>query len=148
MPTIEVSDDTFEALKRLAEPLVDTSESVIQRLLASSKSASNAATAKLVSAASRRVDGKRARRGEVTPREVYRDALIKVLRDAGGMLETREAIERVGGLLHGRLRAIDLARLPTGEDRWINAVRFARKELIDEGILDRSAAHGVWRLKK
>jgi hypothetical protein len=33
MPTIEISDETFKKLKTLAEPLVDTAETVIARLV-------------------------------------------------------------------------------------------------------------------
>ena len=33
MPTVRLDDEVFEALKKLAEPLVDTPNSVIRRLL-------------------------------------------------------------------------------------------------------------------
>ncbi|MGH7332260.1 MAG: hypothetical protein ACREKS_05815 [Candidatus Rokuibacteriota bacterium] len=150
MPTITVSDESYVALQALAEPLVDTPDTVIAKLLKAYRAPAKTDDARrspgLRNSASH--DGLRARRGEATPRHVYREALLKALRDAGGELETAKAIEAVGNLLRDRLRPIDMAKLPTGEERWINRIRFTRKDLIDQGKLDARAPHGVWRLKR
>ena len=73
---------------------------------------------------------------------------MRALGEAGGELEAGQAIERVGRVLRQQFKPMDLAALPSGEERWINAVRFARKDLIDAGRLDPRAPHGVWRLKR
>lgn len=147
MPTITVSQSTLDALKALAEPFVDTPESVIARLVSTyGKPPRRASAGAQRDPAPPRT--RRARRGEVTPRSTYRDVLRRVLRAADGELETRVAVERVGAILKKDLTPMDLAPLPTGEERWINAVRFARKDLIDAGELDPRAPHGVWRLRR
>jgi len=150
MPTITLSDESYVALQALAEPLVDTPDTVIAKLVKAYRSPAKADDAPKSPGPrnSGAHDGLRARRGEATPRQVYREALLKVLRDAGGELETAKAIEAVGNLLRDRLRPIDMAKLPTGEARWINRIRFTRKDLIDQGKLDGRAPHGVWRLKR
>ena len=150
MPSITISEESYAALQALAQPLVDTPDTVIARLVRAyrppAKAEHDRESLVLRNQSSR--NGVRARRGEATPRQVYREALLKVLRAAGGELETAKAIEGVGSLLKDRLQPIDIAKLPTGEERWINSIRFARKDLIDQGRLDSRAPHGIWRLKR
>lgn len=149
MPSITISDESYAALQALAEPLVDTPDTVIARLIRAHrapKTEHDRGSPSVRTQVSH--NGVRARRGEATPRQAYRDALLKVLRDAGGELETAKAIEGVGNLLKDRRRAIDMAKLPSGEERWINSIRFARKDLVDQGKLDGRAPHGMWRLKR
>jgi hypothetical protein len=150
MPSITISDESYAVLQALAEPFVDTPDSVIAKLVQAYRSpASPRQDQKPPSLRNPpSPNGVRARRGEVTPRQVYREALLKVLRDAGGEMETAKAVESVGKLLKDRLRPIDLAKLRTGEERWVNSIRFARKDLIDQGRLDSRAPHGIWRLKR
>jgi len=150
MPSITISDESYAALQELAEPLVDTPDTVIARLVRAYRSPAKTGHDRKSRGVRDQVsqDGVRARRGEATPRQVYRDALLKVLRDARGELETAKAIEGVGNLLKDRLQPVDMAKLPTGEERWINSIRFARKDLVDQGKLDGRAPHGIWRLKR
>ncbi len=150
MPSITISDESYAALQELAEPLVDTPDTVIARLVRAYRSPAMTEYDQKSRGVRNQIsqDGVRARRGEATPRQVYRDALLKVLRDARGELETAKAIESVGNLLKDRLQPVDMAKLPTGEERWINSIRFARKDLVDQGKLDGRAPHGIWRLKR
>src|SRR4051812_32383915 len=108
----------MDALKELAEPLVDTPDSVIVRLIEEARN--NGTPPAQVTGISRgqaiharpsvmAADGTRARRGEATPRQVYQKTLVEVLREAGGELEVRVAIERVGAKLRTSFRPIDLA---------------------------------------
>jgi len=144
-----ISDETYAALQALAEPLVDTSDTVIARLLRERRAPKTEHDRRSSSVRTQLShNGVRARRGEATPRSVYRDTLLKVLRDAGGELETAKAIEGVGNLLKDRRRPIDMAKLPSGEERWMNSIRFARKDLVDQGKIDGRAPHGMWRLKR
>src|SRR3990172_909193 len=150
MTNITISEESYAALQTLAEPLVDTPDTVIARLVRAYRSPAKTEHAREPADVRHQVsrNGVRARRGEATPRQAYRDALLKVLRDAGGELETAKAIEGVGNLLKDRLRPVDMAKLRTGEERWINSIRFARKDLVDQGRLDGRAPHGIWRLKR
>ncbi len=159
MPTIEVSQETLDRLKALAEPLVDTADSVIARLIAAAQNgqrsgsvhvelpASRAETRRPASAPRKRGRrGERARKGERTPTEGFYEPLLQVLASAGGQLPAVEAIDRVGEAMGSKLNEVDRARLPSGEVRWRNSVRWARQRLEEQGKLDAKAPYGIWKL--
>jgi Mrr restriction endonuclease-like protein len=153
MPTIELSQQTFDRLKDLAEPLVDTPDTVIHKLLeAYVAGAPRAATPKPPKGSSLgglkivTRDRKRARKGEKTPIEEFYAPLVRVLKEAGGKLPANEAIERVGQLMAESLNDVDRSRLPSGEVRWRNTVRWASQRLQKEGRLDKKNTWGVWKL--
>lgn len=157
MPTIEVSQVHFEKLKQLAEPLVDTADSVIGRLLEVYQLHGNGRVAEATPGRKRerstalkatQRDRKRAKKGERTPTDDFFDPLIRVLEEGGGELPAVEAIDHVGRLMADRLNDVDCARLPSGEVRWRNSVRWARQRLEDLGKLDDKAPYGVWKLKE
>ena len=154
MPTIDLSQQSFDKLKELAEPLVDTPDTVIQRLL-DAYHANGAGTAprpkaaKGSSVASLKIvtrDRKRARKGEKTPIEQFYAPLVRALKDAGGKLPANEAIERVGQLMAEHLNDVDRSRLPSGEVRWRNTVRWASQRLQQDGKLDKKSTWGIWKL--
>jgi hypothetical protein len=154
MPTIDLSQQSFDKLKELAEPLVDTPETVIQRLLDAyhangAGTAARQKTTKSSSVAPLRIvtrDRKRARKGEKTPIEEFYTPLLRALRDAGGKLPANEAIDRVGQLMEDHLNEVDRSRLPSGEVRWRNTVRWASQQLQQEGKLDKKSTWGVWKV--
>jgi len=153
MPTIELSQQTFDRLKDLAEPLVDTPDTVIHKLLeAYVVDGARVATPRLPKGASLGAlkivtrDRKRARKGEKTPIEEFYAPLVRVLKEAGGKLPANEAIERVGQLMAQSLNDVDRSRLPSGEVRWRNTVRWASQRLQKEGKLDKKNTWGVWKL--
>jgi len=155
MPSIEVSQPHFERLKQLAEPLVDTADSVIGRLLEAYELRRNGRAVDGVpnprkerGPGARAVprDRKRAKKGERTPTEEFYEPLIGVLHQAGGRLAAVDAIDCVGQAMADRLNDVDLARLPSGEVRWRNSVRWARQRLEEAGKLDGKAPYGVWKL--
>src|SRR2546422_4546834 len=103
MPTIDLSQQSFDKLKELAEPLVDTPETVIQRLL-DAYHANGAGTAprpkagKGSSVAALRIvtrDRKRARKGAKTPIEQLYAPLARALKDTGGALSTHPALVKI-----------------------------------------------------
>lgn len=157
MPHIEISQDNFDRLKALAEPLVDTADTVITRLLTAHNGQSNGRPDSLIDSpkrattgsrsASRRRGrkGERARKGERTPTEEFYQPLLEALAAAGGQLQAVEAIDRVGQLMKDKLNDVDRARLPSGEVRWRNTVRWARQRLEEQGKLDAKAPYGFWR---
>lgn len=150
MPTIHVSDALFEKLKALAEPLVDTPETVIQRLIDGQPQPPSAARsvggeARPSGSKSVSRDKKRARKGERTRMEVFVEPLVEVLKQAGGHLPASQAIDAVGELMDGRLNEVDRGRLPSGEVRWRNTVRWAHRTLISQGKLTKKAPYGVWK---
>src|SRR5713226_268406 len=154
MPMIDLSQQSFDELKELAEPFVDTPDTVIQRLLDAyhangAGAAPRAKTAKGAAVAALKIvtrDRKRARKGEKTPIEQFYAPLVRALKDAGGKLPANEAIERVGQLMAEHLNDVDRSRLPSGEIRWRNTVRWASQHLQKEGKLDKKNPWGIWKL--
>jgi hypothetical protein len=154
MPSIDLSEQTFDKLKDLAEPLIDTPDTVIQRLLDAYNAngagfAPRPKTVKGGSGAALKIvsrDRKRARKGEKTPIEEFCTPLVRVLKDAGGKLPANEAIERVGQLMSEQLNDVDRSRLPSGEIRWRNTVRWACQRLQEDGKLDKKSTWGIWKL--
>jgi hypothetical protein len=147
MPQIELSADTFRRLQRLAEPFVDTPETIILRLLTQHEVNGGTVTKppRVVPTQGRRT--RRARRGERTPADVFYLPIVEVLRDAGGALPTQETVDRVEKLVRDQLSEADFEPLQSsGELRWRNTCRWARKYLVQAGVLDKMSEHGVWRL--
>ncbi len=154
MPNIDLSQENFDKLKQLAEPFVDTPDTVIQRLLDAyhangTSTAGRPKTAKGSGVSALKIvsrDRKRARKGEKTPIEQFYTPLVRVLKDAGGKLSANEAIERVGELMAEQLNDVDRSRLPSGEIRWRNTVRWACQRLQEDGKLDKKSTWGIWKL--
>ena len=158
MPRIDISQENFERLKTLAEPLVDTADTVITRLLAGQNGQHNGRPEPAIASPKKGArgsrtgprrrgrKGERARKGERTPTEEFYEPLLRVLAAAGGQLPPVDAINEVGRHMAERLNEVDRARLPSGEVRWRNTVRWARQRLEEQGKLDPKAPYGVWKI--
>lgn len=143
MRTVELSDETFDALQEIAEPLVDTTDSVVQKLIRLYRQQNGRISVQTDGTSGR---GGRARKGEKTPNQEFYEPIIEVLHKAGGELEAGTAVDRVGELMKDRLNDVDRANLKSGEIRWRNTVRFARNDLVKQGRLDSEAPFGLWRI--
>jgi hypothetical protein len=80
-----------------------------------------------------------------TPPEAFKPAIISVLEEAGGALETDQLFEELESVVRDDLKPADAERTPEGELRWRYAARRARVALIDEGLMTK-ALPGVWQL--
>lgn len=147
MPTIEIGQETLRRLQEHAEPLVDTADTVIVRLIEHFEATAGhqADGVRTQHADRRRI---RAPKGAKTPTGEFHDAIIDVLSDAGGELPTRDVIDEVGRRMDDHLNDLDHEPLKSGEIRWRNTVRWARTELVEQGVLDGDAPHGRWRLQE
>jgi restriction system protein len=89
----------------------------------------------------------RVSRGSRTPEPAFRVPILSVLIEAGGSLPMRDAIDRVGELMADDLNEVDRKPLPSDERtvRWRNTAQWARNNLADEGLLDRST-RGIWAI--
>lgn len=83
-----------------------------------------------------------------TPNQAFYGPLVRVLREAGGELTAGEAVDRVGQLMADRLNDVDRSAVKSGEVRWRNTVRFARNDLVKQGMMDDESPFGIWRLAK
>jgi predicted CopG family antitoxin len=143
MPTLRVDDEVYEALKKLAEPFVDSPNSVIRRLLEEhghvekKKPTPTAAVAKSNPEL------------EPTPQAVYEELLLKVLDEQfKGRGDKRSVTHAIVEKMQKQklLRAADLELVATGETRAENAIAWGRNALKDRGLLNRNSRRGIWEL--
>jgi hypothetical protein len=164
-PSIEIDGDVWDLLKRQAEPLVDTPNSVLRRLLslgdgAADREASgdgssppNAPRSSRAKGAAKK--GKRARKrgprapvGSLLPEAEYEAPILRALGDRGGSAPAREVIERVGALVEDRLTSLDRETQPNGLKRWETRVQFTRLRMRKGGLIASASPRGVWELSK
>ncbi len=102
---LDVDDDVFEILTKHSEPLVDTPNTVLRRLLGIDQAESRPAPIR--DKASERA--RRAARGTLLPASEYEIQILRYLDECGGWAPAREAIEAVGRALDGKLTEVEQA---------------------------------------
>ncbi len=138
MPTIRIDDEVFKALQTRAQPLVDTPNSVLRRLLEL-----NGASAPLSGPVTRRVT-KRAPIGSSMPQREFRAPIRHALLENGGTAPSREILESVLARIGHRLTDVDRARVPSGEVRWRKKANWEAYQMQQEGLLIKNS--GIWQL--
>jgi hypothetical protein len=146
MRAIEIDDDVWEALKSKAEPLVDTENTVLRRVLGlgDTGSASQRLAGRMPSARTQSLP--RARQGELTPQIDFYVPILQALDEAGGKLETSRVLDEVYRRMKHRLTPADLR--PLRNIPWKNSVHWARKQMLDftPPLLDGSSPRGWWKI--
>ena len=154
MPTIRIDDDVFNGLKSLAEPFIDTPNSVIRSLLQERGVLSKPPTPDPVrlksepALAPSKTEASRSTKN-LTPQSVYEIFLLHVLADKhSGNASKREATQLVIKLMksHGFIGSADLQRVSTGETKAENTIAWGRNALKERGLLRRDSPMGVWQL--
>jgi hypothetical protein len=139
MPTVRIDDEVFEALKKLAEPLVDTPNSVLRRLLELERK--KPASARPAPAKAKR---------EQTPQSVYEENLLAVLaappfNGRGNKKDvTLAVVERM--MKRGLIPPSDLEFVATGETKAENKISWGRNLLKNRGLIRSDAPRGIWEL--
>jgi hypothetical protein len=156
--SIQVDDDVFGALQRQAEPLIDTPNSVLRRLLSLSENdgpppvetRATRTTEPKASTRSRgagkKAKGSRAARGTLLPESEYEMPILKYLAAHGGRAPSREVIDGIGRDLATKLTDADKEPLNSGEIRWKSRAAFVRLRLVERGDLNGQAPRGTWEL--
>lgn len=163
--TIEVGDDVFEELQRIAVPLVDTADSVLRRVLGLSSPTLDPRGHSLVetlgspgiptaaedSQLPDRWDvserpTERPRRGTLLAEAEYFTPILEVLNELGGSAAASRVIERVGKKLEPKFTSADLGSYQSGEARWRKRTQFARYALVNKGLMRDDSPHGVWEI--
>src|SRR5262245_32986680 len=136
MRTIEISDETFDLLWKLARPFEDlTPEAVIRRLVADHRDDGVTARGDKPSGPSA-TGSKRASKADTTADRVFYPWIIKVLADLGGSAEKAIVTRKIGEALATRLTKEDWETVTTGETRWENRVAWGRNRLKEIGFID------------
>jgi len=145
MPTIRIDDEVWRALKAQAEPFVDTPNDVLRRLLLS-KTAGTTAQQQPKIAGHVQEEKRRGPKTRVdrTPESAFRIPILQALVELRGKGSVSEILKRVQRCLEGNLKPDDFKSLKSGEVRWENTVKWERKHLIDDGLLESNSGYGVW----
>ncbi len=156
MPTIRLDDDVFAGLKALAEPFVDTPNSVIRKLLvqcgaiSTSDSSTDSDAARVEAIGSPNPSSpRRARVSRHVTQTIYENHLLQVLArqfkgrgDKQGV--TRAVLKQMGAL--GLLTENDHTHVSSGETRAENTVAWGRNALKDRGLISSTSPRGTWEL--
>lgn len=146
MPTIRISDRSWERLKGWAEPLVDSADSAL---------------AKALDAADRYRDGTPPQEPEAPPKPAptgakraklpqkdFRGPLLQVLLELGGSAHVHELRSILRERMESRLLPGDFDQVSGGVERWWNATCWVRHDLVNEGFFREDSPRGVWELSE
>lgn len=165
-PSIEIDDTVWDLLKQEAEPLVDTPNTVLRRLLGLRGQPQTASrdheaakdpragpqdprlkrTRSSSQGKRRRRAGSRAPAGSLLPESEYERPILSVLGKYGGSAPARDVVERVGALIDDQLTALDREAQPNGLKRWESRVQFTRLRMRKAGLIQAGSPRGVWEL--
>ena len=146
MPTVRLDDEVYDALKKLAEPFVDTPSSVVRRLLEEKGVLHRKTVQPEAAPAKPRTDPDL----DPTPQSVYEELLLQVLAAPpfNGRGDKRSVTHAIIEKMQKqkRLRAADLELVATGETRAENAIAWGRNALKKRGLIKPHSPRGVWEL--
>ena len=149
-PVVRLSPEIWKRLQGLAIPLEDQLEDVIRRLVDAYDPSTNGATAPTArpDAPARTHENRRLRRGEKTPDEAYKPAVLQALVELGGRGTVGDVLEIVERSMAPHLKPIDHEPLGSGNDiRWRNSAQWARNLLVKkDGFLRADSPRGIWEL--
>ena len=152
MPVIRITDATWDRLKRWAEPLEDSPEDAVRKVLAAAEEHLKCRQPQLSGRENRiaeklpRKSG-RLRKGLRTPNQTYRRPILEALQELGGRAYANDVLKVVEEKVKPILNEFDLQKLQSGMDiRWRNAAQWVRWTLVKEGLLKPDSLRGVWEL--
>ncbi len=152
MPVIRITDTTWDRLKRWAEPLEDSPEDAVRKVLEAAEEHLKCGQPRL-SKQENRVDerahkkGNRIPQGLKTPNQTYRRPILEALDELGGRACVDDVLKVVEEKVKPLLNEVDLQKLSSGVDiRWRNAAQWVRWALVKEGFIKSDSPRGVWEL--
>ena len=81
------------------------------------------------------------------PQKEFERPILEVLRDLGGSGETRDVLDAVGLKMRHRLQPVEYKPVGGGQiPRWEMHTHWARKHLINDGLLRNDSPRGLWEL--
>ena len=171
MPTIRISDRSWERLKAWAEPLVDTADSALAKALDAAER-SRGVTPRpqepsvpskpgLADLAPRRGVTPRPQKASVPispglaaanqaklPQKEFREPLLQVIYELGGSAHVHDLRPILRERLESRLLPGDCEHVSGGAERWWNAACWQRHDLVTEGYFRNDSPRGVWALSE
>ena len=152
MPVIRITDATWDRLKRWAEPLEDSPEDAVRKVLEAAEEHLKCGQPRLsrqenIVIERSNIRGSRLRKGLKTPNQTYRRPILEALEELGGRAYADDVLKIVEEKVNPFLNEFDLQKLSSGMDiRWRNAAQWVRWRLVKEGLLKPDSPRGVWEL--
>ncbi|MCS7165951.1 MAG: winged helix-turn-helix domain-containing protein [Candidatus Calescibacterium sp.] len=78
--------------------------------------------------------------------EFYIIPILEALIELGGEATVKEVLKRVYNKVKDDLSQKDRDKLKSGQIRWENTAQWARKKMVEEGLLSSSSPRGVWEI--
>ncbi len=85
-------------------------------------------------------------RGLASPWTSFQAPILEVLVELGGSGRAADVLDRVGEKLEAVLNPHDRELLQGGTIRWRNSTRWARKVMVEEGLLANNSPIGIWEI--
>ena len=168
VPVVRISQDNFEALQTWAEPIVDSADDALSKILEAAEQYRESVSVKCESArdavveqsqydnvenkvdlgAENTIKEGRLPRGSKIPEWEYERPILEAVYELGGKARMSEVLTIVERKMRHLLTSVDYERLPSGNEvRWRNTAQWARNTLVhNKGLLKKNAGHGIWEL--
>src|SRR5215831_8286954 len=138
MPVIRISEETYARMKKFAEPLDDTADSIIARALTALD---------MVGGGDRPTPAPIKRTGAPKlPQKEFRVPLLVILLRFGGKAQAKDVRRLLGPIMAPKLADGDFESVSTGDPRWWNAACWERSELVRDGLMRGDSERGVWEI--
>lgn len=134
-PVVRLDEEVFGGLKKIAEPLEDTPNSVIRRLLEDA-----GVLPKEHPTSSPRNSGDASR----TSQQALRLPILQAIAEMGGSGRPKEVLEKVTTKIKDKLTSHDCSRTSSGGIRWRVYARWMRLQMKGEGLI--GGPDGVWTI--
>jgi len=165
MRQIEIDEEVYQALQKIAKPFEDTPNTVLRRILGlnmvspeqkggedviKEKDYETPVKEMMLSMGmeEKSFKGKsRIPRGEKTPESAFRIPILDALIQLGGRGRVRDILKIVGDKMKDILKPVDYDLLPSKNSvRWQNTARWERFTMVKEGLLSSDSPQGVWEI--
>ena len=152
MPVIRITDATWDRLKRWAEPLEDSPEDAVRKVLAAAEEHLKCSQLSILRKEDRITEKSirksvRLRKGLKTPQQAYRLPILESIYELGGSASMDAVLKRVEGKMKNLFNDVDYQRLSSdGDIRWRNTAQWERLILVKDGSLKSNSPTGVWEL--
>src|ERR671919_1073800 len=151
MPVVRISEETWGRLKQWAEPLEDSPDDVVKRIL-DMADAHKVCQIQEVPSKSKPIKetstvGRRISRGKKVPDTDYFPVILEAIYDLGGSGKMEDVLRLVESKMQRLFSDVDYQTLNSGSDvRWRNTAQWARFKLVERGLLRNDSPRGIWEL--
>ena len=144
MPTIRISETSWKRLKAWAEPLEDTADSALAKILDAAER--HREPSSLMPVPPDPDSGPNNYDLPKLPQREFREPILQVIYELGGSARRVEVFPALKNRMEGRLLAGDLECGRRGKEKWRRTAINARRQLVETGYLRDDSPRGVWAL--